>query len=74
MSALPAGLRAYREQGKIVVQVTFAKAGQVSAVKLLLSSGYTNLDGNTIRYIKAHWRSTYGREKTMTVPMVYALQ
>ena len=63
--------RAKHEQGDSVARVTFAKEGQVVAVKILKSSGYRNLDSNSVNYVKARWRSTFGQEKTLDVPLNY---
>lgn len=65
--------RAKHEQGDSVARVTFAKEGQVIAVKLIKSTGYWNLDSNSVNYIKAQWRSTFGQVKTLDVPMNYRL-
>ncbi len=70
----PAMSRILHEHGTVVVKVTFAKEGQVTAVKVVKSSGYQNLDGNSVNYIKTRWRSTYGQERVLTVPLTYHLQ
>ena len=70
----PAVSRMLHEQGTVVVRVTFAKEGQVSAVEVVKSSGYQNLDGNAVNYIKARWRSASGRVKTLTLPLTYRLR
>ena len=65
--------RARQEQGDLTIKVTFARTGRVSAVELIKSSGYSNLDLSTVYYIKAHWRSKFGKVGTITVPMRYTL-
>lgn len=69
----PAQARYLQEQGGGAVKASFGKNGRAISVEMMPSTGSKILDGNTVNYALAHWRSTGGENITITLQVEYRL-
>ena len=71
----PFPLSAYEnhEQGCVVVSVTFGSEGKTTGCKVLISSGWADIDRSTVAFIKAHWKNKALAGQTIKVPVNFVL-
>jgi TonB family protein len=62
-----------REEGEVIVLVTFARDGHVSNCSVERSSVSPALDDATVSYIKSNWQSPDFRGSTIRCPVEYIL-
>lgn len=61
-------------QGDGVVTVSFDERGRCVSAEMTTSTGSDILDGNTVNYMKARWRSSGIEKVTTTIPIAYHLR
>ena len=69
----PYQARARSEQGSGLVKASFDESGQCISAEMAPSTGSKILDGNTLNFALAKWRSTGGNKITTTIPVSYQL-
>ena len=70
----PAQARVTGAQGEGVVKISFDEGGHCVGAEMAPSTGSKILDGNTVNYVKARWRSSGGEKVTTTLSFSYRLR
>ena len=70
----PYQARARNEQGNGLVKASFDESGHCVSAEMAQSTGSKILDGNTVNYALARWRSSGSEKVTTTIPVIYRLQ
>ena len=70
--AYPAEARARRAIGGGMFRMYFDKSGKVTVVKILKSTGHSDLDASAIHALM-RWRAKPGRKWELDVPITFAM-